>query len=148
MGYTTGREPKTSPAKTRRSREAADAEAPAPAALPAAEAALAAMLDQSDPTDGEEPEDQACLFEAEVVSASGRGSVDYSKLGWVRIVPGKQIYDDTKNRRFVIPREITSEDGVNRKIVVAYESEQYRADNLADYHRKRLRLQHEKNTQK
>ena len=35
MGYTTGREPKTSPAKTRRSREAADAEAPAPAARPA-----------------------------------------------------------------------------------------------------------------
>ena len=66
----------TSPAKTRPRGEAAAAEAPAPAARPAPEAALAAMLDQSDPTDGEEPEDQAYLFEAEVVSASGRGSVD------------------------------------------------------------------------
>ena len=126
----------TSPAKTRRGGEAADAEAPAPAALPAPAAALAAMLDQSDPTDGEEAEDQACLFEAEVVSTGY--DVNYDKLGWVRIVPGQQIYDDTKNRRFVIPRFITSEDGMRHETVVAYESEQYRAGNLADYHRKRL----------
>jgi hypothetical protein len=87
-----------------------------------------------DVTDDEGTGDRARLFDAEIV-ATRMGRMPQS---WIRLVRGFSIWEDTAQRRFVITRSLTEEDGLRQVDVVAYETESYRADDLRDYHSKRV----------